>query len=219
MRLFVTLIILIGLVFGGWWLWNYHLPFRNLVATYVENGEFLTLEARFTAEQIMEQQRRHFLPDDSYAYLDPALRFHPYLLMEVKYAQPDKKSTREGVILWSMVDGEMVLDSETWEKTHGFEDTIRAGATSSDFKVINALARNHGVLTKAELEKELHLDAEIIHPWIESAKQKRLIIQRGDLLQLHLQNPKMHVIPHTKISHWLVTKPYNHAQREKAKYS
>ncbi len=217
MRLFITLVLLAAVAVGGWWAWNHHPQFRNLVANYVENGDFLTLEARFTPEQIMNQHRSELLVDAAHSYLEPSLKFHPYLLMEVKYTL-DKK-TREGVILWSMVDGEMVLNSETWEQTHGFEDTIRAGATASDFKVLNALARHQGAITKANLERELHLDADVIHPWIESVKQKRLITQKGDLLQLHLQDPRIDVVPQTKISHWLVTKPYNHAQRERAKYS
>jgi hypothetical protein len=218
MRLFTTLILFIALAAGGWWSWNHHPQFRNLVANYVENGDFLTLEARFTPEQIMNLHREELLADAEHSYLEPSLKFHPYLLMEVKYTQSDKK-TREGVILWSMVNGEMVLNSETWEQTHGFEDTIRVNATASDFKILNALARHRGVLSKSNLEKELHLDADIVHPWIESVKQKRLITQQGDLLQLHLQNPKIDVVPQTKINHWLVTKPYNHAQRESAKYN
>lgn len=218
MRLFTTLIILAGFGFGGWWLWNNNPQVRNLLSSYVENGEFLTLEARFTPEQIMQQHRQELLSDDKHTYLDPSLKFHPYLLMEVKFTQPDKK-TREGVILWSMVDGEMVLNTETWEKTHGFEDAIRAKANPTDFKVLNVLARHNGSFTKGELEKELHLEADIVQPWIESVKQKRLITQKGDQLQLHLQNPKLNVAPQTKVTQWLVTKPYNHAQRETTKYS
>lgn len=218
MRLLTTLIVFAALSFGGWWLWNNNSNLRNLIAAYVDNGEFLTLEARFTPEQIMQQHQKELLGDDKRTYLDPSLKFHPYLLMEVKYIQPDKK-TREGVILWSLVDGEMVLNTETWEQTHGFEDAIQANATASDFKILNALAQNHGSLHKAQLEKELHLDTDIVQPWIDSVKQKRLITQRGDLLQLHFQNPKINVAPQTKVTQWLVTKPYNHAQRESAKYS
>lgn len=218
MRLITTLILIAGLSYGGYWLWNNNPQIRSLIASYVENGEFLTLEARFTPEQIMEQHQQELLVDDRHTFLDPSLKFHPYLLMEVKYTQPDKK-TREGVILWSMVDGEMVLSTENWEKTHGFEDAIQANATASDFKILNALAHNNGSLSKAQIERELHLDADVVQPWIDSVKQKRLVTQKGDLLQLHFQNPKILVTPQTKVTQWLVTKPYNHAQRESAKYS
>lgn len=217
MRLLTTLLVLIVLGAGGWWLWNKNPQLHHLVSAYVQNGEFLTLEARFTPEQLMEKNKQELLKSNKHAFLDPSLKFYPYLLMEVKYTQ-DRK-TREGVILWSMVDGEMVLNTDTWEKTHGFEDALQSHATASDFKVLNALADNHGSMTKEQLEKELRLDADVVQPWVESAKQKRLITQKGNLLQIHLQNPKINVTPQTHVTHWLVTKPYNHAQREPAKYS
>lgn len=218
MRFFSFLIFLGCLVGGGWWLWNNNAPFRNFMAEYIDNGEFLTLEARFTPEQIMETHKAELLVDNKHSFDEPTLKFHPYLLLEVKYSTPDKKS-REGVILWSMVDGEMVLNTETWEKTHGFEDAIRANANRNDFKVLNALAKNNGMLTKEQLHRELHLEPDIFEPWIDSAKQKHLITQKGDVLQLHFQNPKILVAPQTRINQWLVTKPYNHAQRASAKYS
>lgn len=211
------LIFLGCLAAGGWWLWNNHAPFRNFVTEYTDNGEFLTLEARYTPQQIMDAHKSELIVDTKHSFDEPTMKFHPYLLLEVKYSTPDKKS-REGVILWSMVDGEMVLNTETWDKTHGFEDAIRANASRNDFKILNALAKNNGTLTKEQLHRELHLEADIFEPWIESAKQKYLITQKGDVLQLHFQNPKILVAPQTKINQWLVTKPYNHAQRASAKY-
>ncbi len=211
------LVLLLSAAAGGWWFWNHNPVFRNFLAEYVDNGEFLTLEARFTPQQIMESRSKELLPDDQHSYDEPQLKFHPYVLMEVKYITPDKK-TREGVILWSLVDGEMVINADTWDKTHGFEDAIRANATRNEFKILNALAKNNGSLTQEQLSKELHLEHEIFESWVESARQKHLITQRGDLIQLHMQDPKILIIPQTKINQWLVTKPYNHAQRVKAKY-
>jgi hypothetical protein len=203
---------------GSVWLWHHNDLFRNFIAEYVDNGEFLTLEARYTPEQVMETHKKELLSDSQRTFDEPSLKFYPYLLLEVKYISPERKS-REGVILWSMVDGEMVLNTEIWDKTHGFEDTIRANATRNDFKILNILAKNNGIATKDLVQKELHLEADIFEPWIESAKRKHLIIQKGNVLQLHFQNPKILVSPQTKINQWLVTKPYNHAQRVSSKYS
>jgi hypothetical protein len=218
MKLLSLIVVIAALTFGGWWLWNHHPTFRNFLQEYVDNGDFLTLEARFTPEQIMDTHRDELLVDSQHSFDEPNLKFHPYLLLEVKYLTPDKKS-REGVILWSMVDGEMVLNTETWEKTHGFEDAIKANAGRNDFKILNALAKNNGTMTKEQLHRELHLEPDIFEPWIESAKQKHLITQKGDLLQLHFQNPRILIQPQTKINQWLVTKPYNHAQKIGVKFS
>lgn len=218
MKIITTFLTIAAIVAGGWWLWNNNSQFRNFVAEYVDNGDFLTLEARYTPEQIMDTHRVELLGDDFHKFEDPELKFHPYLMLEVKYTQADKK-TREGVIIWGLVDGEMVINTENWDKTHGFEDAIRTGASRNEFKILNALAKSNGTLTRDQLQKELHLEADVFAPWLESAREKHLITTRGDLIQLHMQNPKFLVVPQTKINQWLVTKPYNHAQRVKAKYS
>lgn len=210
-----TLLVLAG---GGWWFWTTNTPFRNFIAEYVDNGEFLTLEARYTPQQIMDKHSKELLPTTEHNFQEPSLRFYPYVLLEIKYTQPDRKS-REGVILWSLVDGELVLNSDTWEQTHGFEDAIKVNTTSQEFKVINALAKNKGSLSRDQLQTELHLERDVFEPWIESARQKHLITVRGDIIQLHFQDPKLITTPQTKINQRLVSKPYNHAQKVIAKYS
>lgn len=218
MRTFRVFSVCAILIIGCWVLWTSSASFRETIQSYVENGEFLTLEARFSPEQIMDKNSAELLPDSSYSYQQPTLKFHPYLLMEVKYTQPNGR-TREGVILWSMVEGEMVIDTDTWEKTHGFEDAINANASRSDFLIINTLAKYRGALPAARLQKELNLDEAQMTRMLESAKQKYLVIEKGSEVALHFQNPNFNVTPQTRINQWLVTKPYNHAQRMSEKYS
>lgn len=213
-----ALFVLSILVIGSWVLWVNNTTFRDTIRSYVENGEFLTLEARYTPEQIMETHEAELLPNNQYTFQDPSLKFYPYLLMEVKYTQPNNR-TREGVILWSMVDGEMVIDTDTWEKSHGFEDAINAKATRSDFILINTLAKYRGVLPISRLQKELNVDDQELERMIESARQKYLVILKGHEIALHFQNPNFNIPPQTRITQWLVTKPYNHAQRIKKRYT
>lgn len=218
MRLSRILIVLTVLIVGSWAFWANNTTFRDIIQNYVENGEFLTLEARFSADQIMENHREELLPDTQYSFLQPILKFYPYLFLEVKYTQPDGR-TREGVILWSMVDGEMVVDTDTWEKTHGFEDAINANASRSDFILINTLAKYRGTFPIARLQKELNIDQSEMDNMIESARKKYLIIVKGGEIALHFQNPNFDVPPQTRINQWLVTKPYDHALRIPKRYS
>lgn len=206
-----------GALTAGWY-FNGTEHVSGLVQQYVENGEFTTLKARYTPEQIMELNRKSLLVDSQHSYQDSGLKFHPYALMEIKYTQPDKK-TREGVMLWSLVDGEMVMNTDTWEKTHGFEDAINAGANRNDFKLMHTLAKTKGTATFEQLQKELHLEKETLQSWLESAASKHLIVQKGNEVQLHFQDPKLSVAPETKMTDWLVKKPYNHAQRVLSQYS
>lgn len=214
----LSVVIFLACLAVGWFLWNHNGSLQDTIQSYVENKEFLTFEARYTPEQIIEKHQLELDMNAERSFKDPELKFQPYVLMEVKYSLPNKK-TQEGVIFWSMTDGEMVLDTETWEKTHGFEDAINAKATRNDFKVINALAKRKGIMTFDQLQNELHVDREMLQPWVNSASEKHLIIQKSNELQLHFQNPKILVLPETKSDQWLVTKPYNHAQRIAKKYS
>lgn len=208
------------LLAGGWWFYKDHgyEHFSGIVQQYVDNGEFVTLKARYTAEQIMQAHSKELLVNEQHSFQEPSLKFHPYLLMEVKYSQPDKKS-REASSLWSLMDGEMVINTDTWEKTHGFEDAINADATRSDFKLMQALAKTRGPVPLDRLQKDLQIEKETLKSWIDSALAKHLVVLKGNELQLHFQDPKILVAPETQMNDWLVKKPYNHTQRIAAKYS
>lgn len=216
-KVVIVVICLVLLAGGGFWFWNNNSDFKNVVSRYVQNGEFQTLEARFLPQQIMDSHYRELLGDDNHHYLEPSFKYHPYVMMEVKYSA-DKK-TREEVILWSLINGEMVLNTETWEQTHGFEDAINAKATRDEFKIINVLSKYNGARSKAELLTDLQLDADVVNPWIESVIDKHLVTRKGNILQLHLENPKIFVIPQTKFNRMLVSKPYSYSQRVSEKYS
>jgi ABC-type dipeptide/oligopeptide/nickel transport system ATPase component len=217
MRFLSALIIIATAGFATWVLWN-HTTFGEAIQAYVENGEFLTLEARYSAEHLMQTERAALLPGEKYIFQEPSLKFYPYLFMEVKYLQTNGK-TKEGVILWSMVDGEMVLDTATWQKTHGFEDAINAKASQSDFLILNTLAAHNGALVIQKLQLLLNVDDNTMKKMLESALSKHLIVIRGSEVALHFQNPQFHVIPNTKIYQSLATKPYIHEKRVSKRYT
>lgn len=217
MRKLKTLLLL-ALVGGGTYLWFTDSPIKEAFNQYVENGEILTFEAKYSPEQIVENNRKFLLSDKERTHKSTTLKYTPYLLMDVKYVQADKK-TREGVVLWGMVDGEMVLNSDTWERTHGFEDAINAGAGVNDFKIINILAKNKGPMSKDDIRRELQLDSDVVDPWIDSARQKHLIVQKGNDVQLHFEEPRIPSVPQTKFKQWIVSKPYSYGQRVGKKYS
>lgn len=217
MKKILTILVIIAAVVVGWFAYNQE-QIPHLVQKYVENGEFVTLKARYTPEQIMEAHKKELLPDNQHVFQEPTVKYYPYLLLEVKYLQSDKKS-REGMALWSLVDGEMVINTETWEQTHGFEDAINADANRNDFKLMQALARQRGSASTEQLQRDLHVEKETLYQWVESASNKYLIVQKGNEIQLHFQDPKILVQPETKITDWLVKKPYSHSQLVAGRYS
>ncbi len=202
---------------GGYWSWNYQPKVRTKIEDLMSSATFQTLEVRYSAEAIMDAHRRELLKDTNHVYLEPVLKFVPYLLLDVKYIRSENK-TGEGVILWGLVDGEMVINTGTWEKTHGFTDCIASNATRTEFKIINALASRGGAWDRDGLSKFLNIENNILDTWVNSCCKKSLIVQNGNTYRLHLQNPKLQVIPETKLEQWLVTKQTKHALRVKKRY-
>lgn len=202
---------------GAFWSWTYLPGFRSKVDDYLSAGTFQTLEVRYSAENIMDAHRKELLKDNHHVFLEPTLKFIPYLLMDVKYIRSHDK-TGEGVILWGLVDGEMVINTGTWEKTHGFTDCIASNASRQEFKIINALASRGGAWDRDGLSKFLNIENNILDTWIDSCRKKSLIVQSGNTYRLHLQNPRLMVIPETKLDQWLVTKSTKQALRVKKRY-
>lgn len=209
---FPILLFFIFVVLGGWWVWEYHVVWKDLLYQYIENHEIMTLESKYTPEQIMESHRQELLgAGGKRSFLDPSNKYFPYLLLDVKYSEDNK--SREGVLLWSMTDGEVVLNTNTWETTHGFKDCLECRASRQDFKILRTLAHHPGPISFEELLKELHLERDILEPWVEETKQKHLVVQKGGLLQLHFENPKILITPQTQVKHHFVSKPIQSAQR------
>jgi hypothetical protein len=207
MRLIFFLLVLAVLGVGAWHFGNTHPDLRNKVVDVITKDHFHTLEIRYTAAHIMEAHQRELLKDNRHQFLEPQLKFYPYLLMEVKYSMTEDK-THEGVILWDLTDGEMVIDTKDWDKTHGFGDCIKANTTKQEFKILNLLARKGGVLDRDALHKSLRVENDILDAWIDSCRKKQLIVQTGNRYRLHLQNPRLKTLPETRIDEKLVTTPY-----------
>lgn len=217
MRTIILALMFFVAMAGGYWSWNYQPKLRAKIEDLLSSATFQTLEVRYSAESIMDAHRRELLKDNDHVFLEPSLKFVPYLLMDVKYNRSHDK-TGEGVILWGLVDGEMVINTGTWEKTHGFTDCIASNATRQEFKIINALASRGGSWDRNGLSKFLNIENNILDTWVDSCRKKSLIVQNGNTYRLHLQNPKLQVIPETKLDQWLVTKPTKHALRVKKRY-
>lgn len=197
----------------------YYYTSSEFLAQMLDSGEFLTLEARYSARDIMETHQDRLLKGPNYKFLKPNLKYYPYLLMEVKYSRSDKR-TAEGMLLWSLVDGEMVLDTQSWATTHGFADCIKAGADPQDFELMYGIIKRRGSATKETLKKELGAsDSAVVERWLNTAIDKHLIVEYGNEYRLHFAHPVMDVVPETTIAERFVSKPYKHSDRVYPRFS
>ncbi|MBS3905244.1 MAG: hypothetical protein KGZ39_07960 [Simkania sp.] len=218
MRFVLTLFTAAAAIYGFWWFSSTRPELRDRVEDFLHTQSFRTLEVRFTAPQIMESHRRELLKTARHKYLEPKLTFYPYLLMEIKYRHSDDE-TREGIVLWDLVDGEMVIDTKNWLKTHGFGDCLNADAERHEFNILNVLAKKGGSCDREGLSKALHVENETLDSWIESCRRKKLIVQTGNRYRLHMQHPNLKTYPETKIEERLVTQATQHADRISRHYS
>ncbi len=212
--------LLVASAVGGWWAWENSsivADWKDHLFHYVDNQDIATLESKYTPEQIMNAHRQELVGNDKKTFQEPIYKFYPYLLFDVKYTEDQK--TREGVVLWGLTNGEIVLNTETWDTTHGFKDCLECQASRNDFKIIQALSKRQGALPIDELQRELKVEREVLEPWIESAKQKHLVVQKGQLLQLHFENPRFLVVPQTRLRQHLVSKPIVNSQKVAKTYS
>ncbi len=218
MRFLFFLFILGAFGYGAWQISGTHPELKDSLEKLLPASDLHTLEIRYTAEQIMLTHRKDLLKTHAHKYLESQLRFYPYILMEVKFCKTPKK-TQESLILWDLCDGEMVLETKGWEKTHGFGDCIRAGTDRQEFKVINVLAKKGGKCDREDLLQGLHLDSTILDRLIDSLKRKQLVVFSGNEYRLHLQKPQLKASPETKINERLVTKTWKKAHKIPKRFS
>lgn len=181
--------------------------------------ELHTLEVRYTAEQIMDTHRKELLRSNRHRYLDHQIHFYPYLLMEVKYAV-NKKKTEESIILWDLCDGEMVIETKGWEKTHGFGDCLHASTNRSEFQIIHFLSKKGGAISKQDLLKNVHFEGRVLDSLLESLRRKHLLVLvEGGAYRLHLEKPHLKTTPVTIMQEKLVTKTWKNAQKVATRFS
>lgn len=220
MRAIYLLLLVTFIGVGSWWVYQNSDSVHQFAQSYAgkEDTEFLALEPRYSVDQILSAHRSELPENRTEDNLEPALKLFPYLLVDVAYNQSDKKN-REGVILWNMNDGEMVINTENWDATKGFGKLLAANADKNDFRIVKTLSARGGQMTRDQLVKSMKQPPDMVEDWLESARSKGLIAQEGNIYRLRTSETKLNVAPVTNISQRLVTKPYNHVKRAETLFS
>ena len=218
MRFLTTLITLCAMGYGVYLLDQKYPSLKNEAIDRINIRTFQSIESRFTESQIIEKEHLKCRKESTYPSQASPLSFWPHLLMEVKYTTP-KFETEEGIILWDLMDGEMVLEIKSWNKTHGFADCINAGADKYEYQILQTIARNGGKADRDALRNSLKIEVSIFEASLERARRKKLIVKQGDLYRIHLCRPLIAVPPTTKIDSPFVIKNCKHNERVHWKYS
>jgi hypothetical protein len=180
--------------------------------------KYSVLESRYDLAKLAEIHRSELTRNGS-RILDTSTRFYPYALMHVKYSMPS--STEEGVILWDLLDGEMVLSTRTWEKTRGFRDCLIANASCEDMQILTLFEKmGQEVLHIENIVYGLQKDRVFVNKLLDRCHEKKLVVlkQKG-IYRLHICNPKLMVSPKTDIHCPILAKEVTGGQTIEPRYS
>lgn len=213
-------LVVIGLLIaGGFWAVEERPELSQYVADFGQKETTTqTFELVFPPETIMQLRKKELLRSAEHSFGTSYVQFSPLLLLHVKYT-PNQKQTEEADCLWDQSTAEMILDTSTFETTHGFEDCINAQASDEDFLILHALSKHSGSMNKDALAVELGIDSETLTGRLNSLRKKHLIVQKLDTVTLHFQTPLLKVVPKTKIVQRFVDKQIQKEARLAAKYS
>ncbi|WP_366223536.1 hypothetical protein [Chlamydia buteonis] len=143
-------------------------------------------ERKFSPEQVLT-----FFPEHQEGNATVELTFVPHTLMHVRFSREDvvKKTmvSQEGAILWSLANGEMVLNTGTWNCSKGFRECLMLKAGKQDVNVMQALANLGGAASKESLTHALSMKNIRADKVIRACQKKKLIFSTGSQIGSHFQ--------------------------------
>lgn len=118
--------------------------------------------------------------------------FFPHVLFHIKFSKEDpRKGSQEGQLLWSLVDGELVLDTDTWTKTQGFKECLLLQANQQDMVVMQTLSRLGGAVSRDTLLQALMMKHAKADQMIRKCQKKKLVfVYAGDKIGYHFRQPQ-----------------------------
>lgn len=196
MKFFQGLFFILLFLAFMWWAGDKHPKWKEEIRNLFDSSACAIIEAKFAPEQVIETNSKPFLRMHKYQYLPPITKLYPFLLLDIKYSpSPDK--TEESLILWDLIDGEMVINTKDWKKTHGFSDCIRESSSGLELQILMTLAKHKGSLPGNSLLQLLHWDKTTFTAWSESCCRKSLITCHDNIYRIHMQDPILFSTPKT----------------------
>lgn len=193
MHLLLILVTVAAAGCGFWWFVDVPFPWKETMVNLAYLRTTHSLEARYDMQQVVETQQKRLLKEKGARIVETSVKLYPYLLIEAKYTA--KKKTKEGLLLWDLSDGEVVLDIQNWTKTHGFGDCMHAHVEPMEFRIMMVLARNGGACDRKQLQDKLEVDQKSLEGGLRSCSRKKLVQEAGDKFRLHIQNPRLIRVP------------------------
>lgn len=204
-KMLLSFFVFIGSLFSGVFLWD-NVPVARQVMQFASDQGMIMfskscrLVRRLSGYEKLEVFERHISPEQALSLFPESregnafveLHLVPHVLMRVRFSKEDtgKKSlvSQEGEILWSLTNGEMVLNTGTWSCSKGFQECLLLHADQQDISVMQALATLGGSATRDALLHVLSMKNVRAEKAIKECHKKRLVFASGSLISTHFQH-------------------------------
>jgi hypothetical protein len=200
MKTFFLLLVFAALGCAGY----YGYLHRNEVEEFLPSTEDTidTFENAVSPEEVLSRHAKSLLPTKQHVIGSTTLIFCPHLFLQIKYS-PDGRTTIGSSMLWNLIDGELVVDTNSFDETQGFSDCLSSQAGADDFRILHLLSKR-GALSKEQISQELGTDSQVVCDRIDDLHKRHLVIVANDIVRIHVESPLLKIDPSTAITRPLV---------------
>ncbi len=216
LRLFSTLSSLALLISGGFFALEYHPEWKTTITSLLDSP-VQSLTPKYDIQHALNM-------------LEPTLRSQQYILaqqtktehlplaiLSVKY--PFQETTKEGIEIWDLVCGEMILHADVWDQSHGLSECLTQWVTSDEFSILVTLAQLKGSLSLNALAEKLSVEPERLVQILQKCMHKHLILEKNGNYKIHMHNPILKVPPETVVHSQLTIEKKNVTNKLPKKHS
>ncbi len=205
--LLIKLLAILLVASGTYFLYMHQRAWLHEFISQADAEESITcFEATIIPEDLQKKSAKTLLKNEKYSWGESHFIYLPCLLVDAKYSQEQQRSTQSGKMLWDLSAGELILDTNTFAKTAGFEDCLSSKVNAEDFRILNLLAKHQGSVSKDIVLRELGYDDDLAFQRIQDLRKKKLIATSNDTLRIHVENPLFRVEPKSNITLPFVTR-------------
>lgn len=180
---------------GSVWLWEHNPSVR----VWVDNHFFSYIDVKFDHSDDHVIANRFTVEHITNNGPGPGTKLHtckvlylPLLKMDVKYR--GAIGTEEGIIVWDLVSGEMLMDLESWTYSHGLEDCLISDISHDAFLVLSSLSKKgkrRECTDVMGISKDTGLNYEFLDALLRDCTNLGLVVSKNNGYALHIQNPRL----------------------------
>lgn len=216
MRKITISLMLVILALGSFLFWQNSSILRQFIAWASRGSEIKIFEPRYSIEDILKLHKKNFLLKHS-EIQEASLLFYPYVMMDVKFPGNDGKAGK-GILLWSLTDGEAVINGDSWEMTHGFAQALSSKPSKDALRLMHVISLYGGSVSKEILQKQLRLPEDKLNQVINETIDKNFVTNNAGNYRLASGDFHIDMAPETHFSYPLETKFNPGTQGEKSLY-